>query len=760
MRITIAIVLVALMVALAVCATMTKYSKRRTETTVERLLLCLLPPMLGNLIIILATDETMATVGCYMYYMGIDLTMLALFTYTTEYCRVFSKDAKTPRVVRLIILADMVQLALNPILGHAFATRPLLVEGSNYYTLVPLLWQQVHRIVDYGIFAYCLGTFCYRSVVTPRIYAERYTVILMVMIITGAWQTFYVLSGTPIDCSMIGYGVFGLLVFYFSLFYRPMRLLDRMLASVVSNMDESYYFFDREGACIYANGAGSELVGLDSYHIGEAPTVLQKMLGYLPFDSKNREWSIQRHSGKGADTRFFVLEYHEVSDDKLKQVGSYLNVRDRTAEEKALQEEMRFARQDRLTGLYNKDYLYQCARELIDANPETAYAAIAVDVRDFKIVNDIFGTRFGDLALRRIAEWIQDTWSGDALTGRLTGDKFGIIAPADTLDPEALEYKLNRFVVSDGERSHTVLLHLGVYEIAERDISISVMFDRAFLAISSIKNDYQVHIAYYGEDMRSEVVWDQAISSQLAGAIAERQIVPYLQPIVDGEGKTVGAEVLVRWIHPTEGFLSPARFIPVFEENGMIAELDLYMWRCACELLGEWQLRGVDLFLSVNISPKDFYFMNVFDVISNLASEYCIDPRKLRLEITETVVMNDLENRMQILDSLRRYGFLVEMDDFGSGYSSLNMLKDMPVDLVKIDMMFLYKSKNQDKAQTILRSVVDLTRNLGMLPLTEGVETPEQFSMLAVMGCALFQGYYFAKPMPVPEFEEFCQIAG
>ena len=213
----------------------------------------------------------------------------------------------------------------------------------------------------------------------------------------------------------------------------------------------------------------------------------------------------------------------------------------------------------------------------------------------------------------------------------------------------------------------------------------------------------------------------------------------------------VGAEALVRWNHPKYGFLPPVRFIPIFEQNGMIAEVDRYMWRCACEQLDKW--RDNDLFISVNISPKDFYFMDVAAEIQGLVKEYGVDPARLRLEITESVMISDVENKVALLGSLREAGFIVEMDDFGSSYSSLNMLKNMPIDVIKIDMVFLRNSEQDEKSRMILRNIINMSTDLSIVPLTEGVETEKQYDDLSRMGCKLFQGYFFAKPMTVDDFE-------
>ena len=382
---------------------------------------------------------------------------------------------------------------------------------------------------------------------------------------------------------------------------------------------------------------------------------------------------------------------------------------------------------------------------------------IFADIYNFKIINDIYGSHFGDAVLLQIAETIRRCVGDQGVYGRLSGDTFGICLPAECFRREDTARLLHRFVVDDGKISRHVLIHLGIYAAEEAETDVSKMFDRAKMAVSGIKNEYNTVIAYYNTQMRDEALWDQYITNELPAALKNREIQPYLQPIVDEDGVPVGAEVLVRWKHPTQGVMMPRRFIPFFERNGMIAEVDRYMWRCACEILQRWKEMGIPLFLSVNVSPKDFYFMDVGKEIREIVREHQVDPRQLRVEITETVMMSDMENRIRILNELKEEGFLIEMDDFGSGYSSLNMLKDMPIDLIKIDMMFLRQTRDNEKAKTILQNILHLSEELGMISLTEGVETENQYLMLAEKGCHLFQGFYFAKPMPPEEYEKYWQ---
>ncbi|MBP1591108.1 MAG: EAL domain-containing protein [Oscillospiraceae bacterium] len=413
---------------------------------------------------------------------------------------------------------------------------------------------------------------------------------------------------------------------------------------------------------------------------------------------------------------------------------------------------------DMQTGIYTREYLYSKIAEMFRNNPDTEYYICYVDVMNFKVVNDIFGTEFGNYAIKHIADWFRENLSHRCCYGRLLGINFGICMPKDEFDLQKFEDRLSKFILKNEKAEYHILVHVGVYEADPETTPIPIMFDRANLSLSTINDEYKTHIAFYNDKLREQILWDQEITAQLRKAVEEMQLKPYLQPIADKEGKVVGAEALARWEHPKYGFLAPYKFIPTFEKNGMIVEVDRHMWECSCRLLAKWKEKNPDLFISVNISPKNFYFFDVVSEIKKLVEKYGINPANLRIEITETVMMNDAENRMQILENFRSAGFIVEMDDFGSGYSSLNMLKQMPVDVLKIDMKFLGSSDDSDKANIIVRNVISLTRELGITSLTEGVETQNQYNTLNDMGCILFQGYYFAKPMPVEEFEKFAGL--
>lgn len=295
------------------------------------------------------------------------------------------------------------------------------------------------------------------------------------------------------------------------------------------------------------------------------------------------------------------------------------------------------------------------------------------------------------------------------------------------------------------------------YEITDRNEEVSIMCDKANLAIKTLGENYDKSIAYYSDTIFHDTVAEKQLVGDFDKALAEKQFCMYLQPQVTSEGKLLGAEALVRWQHPKRGLIFPGDFIEVFEKTGLIYRLDRFVWELAVQKLAQWQKDGRDdLYISVNISTKDFYYMDVYETITSLVETYKIIPSTLKLEITETAIMTGTAGELEMIERFRKSGFQVEIDDFGSGYSSFNTLKDMDVDVLKIDMGFLRTTRPEriERSMSIINTIISLTKTLGLSVITEGVETKEQIDKLTQMGCGIYQGYYFSKPIPVDQFED------
>ncbi len=743
-----------LIIALLVCMVIAKKSRKPIGNALSFLLAGLAIPVLGNLILILSTQRTISTVGYYIYFIGMDCAIYSLWYFTHVYCDMGKPKRGLNILVCTLFVADLIQYAMNPFLKFSFTTEKILVENKLYFRLVPKLGQTYHRIVCYGLFLAILVVFVVKMIQSPKVYRDKYGVIVLSIIMTGAVESYYIFSRKPMDVSMIGFGLFGLLIYFFSIHFRSMKVLDRMLAGMASDMPDALFFFDKNGKCIWTNEPGRQLIGVSKDNYDNVKDNLKYLFGD-ELDLESSGWFKRVTLGTGDDKQYTHLAMRSTVDEKGKIMGSYLSIRDITDDQREIKREMYRATHDYLTGLYTKEYLYENINRRLKDDHETDYMIGYIEVSNYKMINDVFGKEFAELTIKMIAGFITGNVSSKCLYGRLSDDSFGILFDKSKFNEDAVKTRLENFTVKDDNLEHQILMHFGIYDITPEDeIDVPLFFDSARLATTMIRDNYHDIIVYYDDKLRNEIIHNQLITNQLKNAIETRQIRPYLQPIVDSRGMLAGAEALVRWIHPDEGFMNPGMFIPVFERNGLIAEVDRHMWRCACEILADWKERGIEAFISINISPKDFYYMDVVPTLKSLVEEHGIDPVKLRVEITETVMMSDSMDILKTVDELRASGFIVEMDDFGSGFSSLNLLKDMNIDVIKIDMKFLKDSERNMKSGIIIKNIINMSEELNIATLTEGVETAKQFEILYAMGCKLYQGYYFSKPVPLEDFEK------
>lgn len=407
---------------------------------------------------------------------------------------------------------------------------------------------------------------------------------------------------------------------------------------------------------------------------------------------------------------------------------------------------------DLLTGCYNKQTFYQKVNQLLETAKPDQYMLVCVDVERFKVINDIFGTAGGNRLLQYLAENLQrDVFCSSAVFGRLSADIFVACMKADD-ETEAVEQAVIT-VFKNAPLEMEVVPAIGIYRIRERKLSVETMCDRAILALNTIKGDYQHHCIIFNEELWNHLMQEQEIVSRAGHALETGEFEIYMQPKCNMKtGRIVGAEALVRWNHPDKGLISPALFIPVFERNGFIKRLDTYIWESVVRWIKDWISQGKKAIpISVNVSRMDIIGMNLSEVLEEILTRYEVPAELIELEITETAYSTHLDEIIITVEKLMYSGYTVLMDDFGSGYSSLNMLKDINIDILKLDMRFL-DSTNQ-KSRDILDSIVQMAKWLNLRIIAEGVETEDQVDFLVDVGCEYAQGYYYYKPMSLEEFD-------
>lgn len=410
---------------------------------------------------------------------------------------------------------------------------------------------------------------------------------------------------------------------------------------------------------------------------------------------------------------------------------------------------------DELTGIYNKQAFYAKTKEMLLDNPDKNFDLLRINIERFKVLNDLFGESTGDKLLRYIGKFLKEINLPLCVSGRLYADNFVVCYEAGKGDSRRMINTLQMVADSFAINNRTIL-SFGLYRIDDKTLPVSVMCDRANMALWKAKGNFKNPYCEYDEKMRQQVLKEQKIINAMEMAIQNKEFTLYLQPKYDIEkGTIIGAEALVRWISQENGFISPGDFIPVFENNGFVYEVDKFIWEESCRYLRKWLDEGREVHpISVNVSRIDLYDPKLVKHLVDLREKYQLPSKYLELEITESAYTEDPEQIITITRQLREAGFVILMDDFGTGYSSLNMLKDIQIDVLKLDMGFLKSSDYSAKGGNILTAILKMAESLKMQTIAEGVETKEQVEFLRSIGCKYVQGFYYSKPLPVGEFEK------
>ena len=701
--------------------------------------------MPGHTVTVLAKGLTMAL---------FDWMLIALMFYTQYYTGAVKTFKGVQAASMIFAVLDTYMLIENTWTNKIFDIESIKAENIKVVFNNDSLWYRLHFIFTYAFVILIIFTYLYMIIKSSRMYREAYGAIAVVIFIGFSFDIATIGSDSIYDLTMIIYGAIAIIIYYLTYRYVPNELIENMLSLVVRDMNNGIICYDRKGRCIYYN----DLMEAIYRHGGNMSVYESKYSQWIEKLGDDRRDSMTFQTTDieiNGEKHYFEIAYKRIYDESNRVICDYFVYNDRTQMYESWEQEKYKASHDSLTGLLNRDQFYEDVHDMVNKYHDTTFYLICSNIKDFKFINEIFGMEKGNQVLIKQAKLMASNPSERTICARLMNDRFALCLPREEFDEKRVADSVKELQREFSGNSFHLHTYMGVYEIRDRDEAVSIMVDKANIAADTIKNNYDCCVAYYDEHLLEISIEQRRLLGEFEPALQNDEFVMYLQPQVKRDGAAKGAEALVRWVHPSRGILTPYAFIDILENAGLIYKLDLYIWEKAAQKLAEWKEKGYGSYhISVNISTKDFYIIDIYETFTGLINKYGIAASNLHLEITETTLMTDFEKNMNIIHKLQGVGFRVEIDDFGSGYSSLNMLKDISADVLKIDMGFLRKSENEVKGQDILESIITLAGKIGMDVITEGVETKKQLDMLTMMGCHEFQGYYFSKPVPVSEFEE------
>lgn len=412
---------------------------------------------------------------------------------------------------------------------------------------------------------------------------------------------------------------------------------------------------------------------------------------------------------------------------------------------------------DELTRISDYQKFTSRVSTLLNKNSDKNYAMVVFDIDKFRIVNDLYGAEQGDKLLEYIAQALKKNIIEPDLYCRMYTDHFAIFMEYEKEADFALTAIVLAEEIARNKVGHETMLSFGVCIVDDNKTSVPALCDRACLAKKTVKGNYVQLLAFYDETLRIRDMEDKDIESEMLSALKHNEFVMYLQPkLTIATTEVIGAEALIRWIHPAKGVISPDRFIPLFEKNGFIVKMDHFVWDKAFGTVRDWMDKGYKpVPISVNVSRLHLYNNNLVTCLTQLAEKYNVPKNLIELELTETALFKNQEKIADLVCKLKKEGFLISMDDFGSGYSNLNMLKDIPVDIIKIDRGFMSEMTLTERGKTVIQHTIAMAKQLKIDVIAEGVENFMQAEFLFESGCEKAQGFFYSKPLPINKFEQY-----
>ncbi len=688
-----------------------------------------------------------------LYFIGTDWLAFYMLRFAISYSG-YGVNLR-PLFKPFIFLAaiDSMSLVINTFTRHTFdlSTR---FNGKEIFWISELYgvhW--IHLSLCYVMVLSAMILLAYAGRKASSLYKKKFFIILTAFTIVVTTNFFCYTLATPIDYSVPMYAVLAVFIAYYTIYSFPIKIVAESLGLLSDSISDGIFYFDVDGNCIFANHNGFESFGklekethasADEYYLAQSKS---QNFSENDFCEWNEDFIVD------GQLKQYKVTYN-VLVHKGEKIGSVLRFSDKTDEIDKYLREKYLATHDELTGILNREGYFEEVKKALEQNPNDEWVMISSNIKDFKLINELFGEELGDRVLMREANLLQVRSHPESVYGRISSDKFSLFCKQEYFNERIFTECIETMRAVIEESTFKMFIRTGVYFIKDRTEDPQVMYDKTLLAISN-DSDYQNVFRYYDSALLEKTIEEKKIITQFETAIEQNELEVYLQPMTDAGGNAFGAEALVRWHHPEKGLLLPEAFLPILEKSGLITKLDVYVWEEVAKILADWKAKGIeDKHISVNVSAKDFYYTNICEYFTELVKRYGIKPSSLKLEFSESVLMSDFEKSSEIFASLQLNGFEVEIDDFGSGYSSLNMLKDIRANILKIDMVFLQETVNRERSRIILAAIISMANELGLNIITEGVENTEQLSMLQKLGCKYFQGFYFGQGLPVKEFQE------
>ncbi len=705
----------------------------------------------------ISKNHAMAVFFDALYFIGTDWIAMAMLFFGIEYTGIASKYRKSLFILFMTLCSiDSILLLINNFTHHMFDL--FLMEGALNFQFWGNNFKWPHYLhlgLCYLMVALTFIFFIISSIKAARNYKMKYFGIIAAYMIAILLNMISYSVNLSVDISIFLYAAIAGFCWYFTTYSFPHNLLYQSLRTVNETIADAVICFDIYGHCIYANKVAKEIFTKDGRFSKKKVELYRRNcldsagLSEETFSIECEDFTI------GGQVHHYSVEFQKEYLDNA-EIGSCLMMFDKTKEVDVFLKEKYIATHDELTGLLNREGFFEAVDKIVSESGTEDYLMMASNIKDFKLINELFGEKLGDEVLIMQSQLYKgrEGTVPSAVYARISDDKFGLYIKKSEFSSQMIKDKINELKQLTKSTIYQMHFFIGVYELNGQIERAQSMYDKAVMAITNLSNDYSETFAYYDSALMDKLLNEKNIEKDFIKAIEKNQIEMYLQPIINTKMNTYGAEALARWNHPLRGLMLPSDFLEILEKTGLIYHLDEYIWKQAASKLHEWKEQGYrDCYISVNVSRHDNYYIDVYKVFTQLVEEYEIEASSLHVEITEDFLMADFVRFSELVMKLKAYGFVVVIDDFGFGRSSLNMLKDFDADILKIDKSLLAQASVDKRSQIILEEIMNMAKLLEVEIVGLGVENREKYDILNAGKCYNFQGNYISEPLSVSDFE-------
>lgn len=696
-------------------------------------------------------DEMLMMEFCSLAAAFTDWSLYFLLMFIAEFV-----GRRIKREMRLfsacVFIFDSVLLITNPINNFLGRYEYVELEHVKCSVMVQKELFVIHIALCYCVVATMIILLVDKIIKTSRYYRLKYFLAFGAMVLLIVVDTYYKLSiENDIDYSKVFYS-FAAIVFYYSAYsFSPRQLTKSLQEYVNDNISDAMIMYDNEGSVLRANQMARNLISED---IIVTKDNLFKYLDLFDEDDSEGEVKVRREIA----SYLYDVTYNPIYDRHGTYLASTFIFHDVTQVERRLEREHEIATMDPLTRSFNRTGFFEAAREFLDTSDSDAgYTLMINGINNFKGINGLYGTKAGDTVLIKISRMLHDYHHEfPMIYGRTAEGKFAMLLPTEYVDEIVSSMTTIPMDIGNDNHIHVDLRH-GFVLLEDRSKPLEYYYERALLALARCKNRGQIPVVEFTAEMQEEIEQRELLLSEMHDAIERKEFFIELQPQIDLNKNVVcGAEALVRWNHPTLGKISPGEFIPLFETNGFITEIDRFVWNEVAELIKRFSEAGYyNGPVSVNVSQVDITTIDVARELEAIVNKYEIPVNRFHVEITESACVDNRDALIRTMSALRSKGFIVEIDDFGSGYSSLNALVDLPFDVVKLDMMFMRDKAPDEKGSVIVSSMTDMIHKLNAKIIAEGVETGSNVETARKFNVDVAQGYHYSRPLSLTDFLDY-----